>query len=403
MQVLNVEQVATYLKDVLESEPLLQDLWVRGEVSNLSRSASGHTYFTVKDAVSQLKCVLFRHLARYQTQAPANGVQMILHGHVSLYEATGTLQLYVDLVQPDGVGAAALQFELLRRRLADEGLFDESRKRPLPAYPTCIGVVTSAHGAVWHDIITIINRRYPAVTLVLSPAQVQGDQAAASLVEALHRLWEYGECDLIIVGRGGGSAEDLAAFNDERVARAIYASPVPVISAVGHELDVTIADLVADVRAPTPSAAAELAVPDRRQLLADLAALHHRLRDQLAERLADERAALRQEARHLAHLTPRVSLRQQSQRLDDLAERLAGRVRATVERQRQALTAVDGRLRALDPAAVLGRGYAVVTHATTNAVISAASAVRPGELLRVRVRDGQFTVTVACATAGEAP
>jgi exodeoxyribonuclease VII large subunit len=390
MDILSVEQLVGVIKDVLETEPLLQDVWVRGELSNLSRAASGHLYFTIKDADSQLKCVLFRHQARYQSYDAVNGALVIVHGRVSLYEASGALQLYVDLIQADGIGAAALQLEHLRQRLAAEGLFDEARKRPLPAYPTCIGVVTSAQGAVWHDIRSVIARRYPSVVLLLSPAQVQGEGAPASIVEGLRRLWELDCCDLIIVGRGGGSAEDLWAFNDERVARAIYASPAPVVSAVGHETDVTIADLVADLRAPTPSAAAELAVPDRLALLAETAALRDRLRSLLAERLTVGRDDLDAAGRRLLRRSPQRRLSERRQRLDEMTEDLTARLDRRFQRHQATVAALAGQLRALDPRAVLGRGYAVVTLADTNAVVDRAGVVTAGARLRVRVRDGEF-------------
>jgi exodeoxyribonuclease VII large subunit len=395
MLILTVEQLVGTIKDVLETEPLLQDAWVQGEVSNLSRSAAGHLYFTLKDAGGQVRCVLFRHQARYQSYTPANGALVVVHGRVSLYEASGALQLYVDLVQADGIGAAALELERLRQRLAAEGLFDEHRKRPLPAFPRCIGVVTSAQGAVWHDIKTVIARRFPSVVLVLAPAQVQGADAPASIVAGLRRLWELDCCDVIIVGRGGGSAEDLWAFNDEQVARAIYASPAPVISAVGHEVDYTIADLVADVRAPTPSAAAELAVPDRQHLLAELAGLRDRLCAAAGARLSAARAGLDAAGRRLGRSSPQPRLVQQRQRLDDLAAGLTAQLTRRLERHDQAVGALAGRLRALDPRAVLARGYAVVTLAGSGAVVASVGAVAAGDRLRVHVRDGWFGARVA--------
>jgi exodeoxyribonuclease VII large subunit len=268
-----------------------------------------------------------------------------------------------------------------------------SRKRPLPTYPACIGVVTSAQGAVWHDIQTIIARRYPNVTLVLAPSLVQGEAAPASIVAALRRLWEHGGCDVIIVGRGGGSAEDLWAFNDEAVARAIYASPVPIVSAVGHEVDVTIADHVADLRAPTPSAAAELVVPDGRQLLADVLLLRERLQQATREQVEERREAVAGMLARLRRASPRHRVLQERQRMDDLTRGLAVPLRHQLALRRQAVAAYQARLGALDPRAVLGRGYAVVSTVTTNTLVSAAT-VETGERLRVRVRDGHFLVQV---------
>jgi exodeoxyribonuclease VII large subunit len=393
MHILSVGQMAGYIKTVLTSDDLLQDAWVRGEVSNLARPPSGHIYFSIKDADSQLKCVLFRQQARLQAYLPADGDQVVVHGRVSLYEASGLLQVYVDLVQRDGLGEAALWLEQVRQRLAAEGLFDERRKRPLPAYPTCIGVVTSAQGAVWHDIQTIIARRYANVTLVLSPAQVQGEGAPASIIAALRRLWERAECDVIIVGRGGGSAEDLWAFNDEGVARAIYASPVPIVSAVGHELDVTIADYVADLRASTPSAAAEMVVPDGRQLRADVLLLRERLQGLATDQIDERRRDLDSAMARLRRTSPRHRLARERQRVDDLTRDLGVPLRHHLALQRQAVVAALARLGALDPRAVLGRGYAMVSTVTTNTVVSAAT-VESGERLRVRVHDGHFVVQV---------
>ncbi|MCC6626230.1 MAG: exodeoxyribonuclease VII large subunit [Chloroflexi bacterium] len=397
MYILSVAELTEVIRAVLDTEPLLHDVWVRGEVSNLSRSASGHIYFTIKDAASQLKCVLFRQHQRYQSYQPINGALVVVHGRISIYEAAGSLQVYVDLVQADGIGAASLELEQRRQRLAAEGLFEPGRKRRLPAYPACIGVVTSAQGAVWHDIQHVVARRFPSAVLVLAAARVQGDGAPASIVAALRQLWELDCCDTIIVGRGGGSAEDLSAFNDERVVRAIFASPVPVISAVGHEVDYTLVDEVADVRAPTPSAAAELAVPDRLHLLTDVANLATRLRAGLAQQLADARGQTADYRRRVQWHSPRDRVRDGRQRVDDLSALLHERFSQRVERRRATLDALAGRLAALDPSAVLARGYAVVTRAETGAVVASRSAVAPGVVLRVQVSDGEFSATVARA------
>jgi exodeoxyribonuclease VII large subunit len=394
VKVLPVQEATAYIKDVLAADPILQDLWIHGEVSNLSQSAAGHIYFTIKDEASQLRCVLFRHQVRWQSYTPRNGAMVVVHGNISLYEASGALQVYVDLVHDVGVGAAFLAWERLRQQLAAEGLFDESRKRPLPAFPRCIGVVTSAQGAVWHDIVTIVGRRYPVADIVLSPALVQGADAPASIVQSLRRLWALDWCDVIIVGRGGGSAEDLGAFNDEMVARAIYASPVPVISAVGHEVDVTIADFVADMRAPTPSAAAELVVPDREQLLADVGGLRDRLSELMRGQLADCWSDLDHTGRVLARVSPRPDLRQRRQRLDDLVRQATAGLRHRLTLEGQTVAALAGRLQALDPSAVLARGYAVVTDTATNRVVQDAASVQPGERLRVQVSSGHFGVIV---------
>ena len=260
-----VSQVTSYLQDLLAYDDLLNDIWIEGEVSNLRRAGSGHAYFSLRDDSSSLRCALFRNSLGHDHLT--DGALVIAHGRVSLYVVRGDLQLIADAIQPEGVGRLQMQLEQLRAQLDREGLFDPSRKRPLPEFPKRIGVVTSPSGAVWHDIQTIIGRRYPLVELLLAPAVVQGDAAAPTIVEAVEALNADADIDAIIVARGGGSLEDLWAFNEEAVARAVFASRAPVVSAVGHETDVTICDLVADVRAATPSEAAEMIVPDRVDLL----------------------------------------------------------------------------------------------------------------------------------------
>ncbi|HEX9015440.1 MAG TPA: exodeoxyribonuclease VII large subunit, partial [Chloroflexota bacterium] len=266
MQVLEVGQVAAYIKQLMEYDELLADVWVHGEISNYSRSPSGHVYFTLKDGRAQIRCAHFRNSNRRLSVELTNGISIFAHGRVSFYEAQGSCQLYVDVVQPEGVGVAFLQFEALKAKLEAEGLFAPERKRPLPAFPKRIGLITSPTGAVIHDFLTIVERRYPLVEIVVAHSSVQGENAPAEIIAALDGLNRYHEysaaLDLIVIARGGGSAEDLSAFNHEGLAQAIFASAVPVVSAIGHETDYTIADFVADLRAPTPSAAAELVTPN---------------------------------------------------------------------------------------------------------------------------------------------
>jgi exodeoxyribonuclease VII large subunit len=400
VNVLAVGELTDYLRELFESDPILRDLWVRGEVSNFSRSAAGHCYFTLKDDESQVRCVLFRGDARWLPFMPANGDGILAHGRVCLYEPRGEYQLRVDLVQPEGVGPLQLAFEELRYRLEQEGLFDEARKRPLPAMPRCIGVVTSATGAVWHDIQTVVARRYPLTELVLAPATVQGDDAPASIVAAIRALCLDERVEVLIVGRGGGSIEDLWAFNDERVARAIFAARVPVISGVGHEVDVTIADFVADLRAPTPSAAAELCVPDLRELAGRVADARARLRELMDGCLHDGREALGQAERRLARASPERTVEQGRQRLAALS-RAAGRaLDHQLQLQRHAVTTLERQLAALDPRAVLGRGYAVVTDPASDEVVASAAEVHAGQPLRVTVADGEFAALVGERDAG---
>src|SRR5919202_901172 len=263
--VYSVGELAQHINAVIDADPVLHEVWLRGEVVNLSRSPAGHFYFSLKDEVGQLRCVLFRGSAFNSPIAPANGLALVAHGAIRFYPRHGTCEVVADLLFPEGVGVAQMEFELLYRRLEQEGLFDPSRKRPLPDLPRRIGVISSEKGAVIHDLLSILGRRFPLGEVIFLPCPVQGLGAAAAMVRALQRLGTWrrdGEgVDLIVLARGGGSDEDLAAFNDERLARAVFGSPVPVVSAVGHETNLTLVDLAADVRAPTPSAAAELASP----------------------------------------------------------------------------------------------------------------------------------------------
>ncbi|MGI8856200.1 MAG: exodeoxyribonuclease VII large subunit [Thermomicrobiales bacterium] len=393
MPLVTVSEITAYLKELFQIDPVLADIWVRGEASNVSRPASGHLYFSLKDPDAALRCVCFKQQARYLSYLPDEGDAVLAHGRIGIYEASGQYQLYIDLIQPDGVGLLAAQFERLRMQLEMEGLFDEARKRPLPAAPRCIGVVTSASGAVWHDIQTVVARRYPLTTLLLSAASVQGGTAPAEIVRAISDLQADGRADIIIVARGGGSAEDLAAFNDEAVVRAIFACRVPVVSAVGHETDVTLADLVADVRAPTPSAAAELCTPDieavRDDLRAAARAMTALLRDDLEERTSDLDAMLR----GLHRVSPALRAEQLRQRIDDRARSLSALLQQTFLVQRERLGARGMALSALNPEAVLERGYALVSDAASGVLVRRARDGHADRPLRVRVADGTFAAT----------
>ncbi len=403
MNVLAVNELTGYLAELFDGDPVLRDLWVRGEVSNFTRSAAGHCYFTLKDDGSQVRCVVFRGDARWLPFTPKNGDGLLAHGRVCLYEPRGEYQLRVDLVQPDGVGPLQLAFEELRGRLEREGLFDEGRKRPLPALPRCVGVVTSPTGAVWHDIQTVVARRFPLAELVLAPTSVQGDDAPEGIARAIRALCAERRVEVLIVGRGGGSLEDLWAFNDERVARAIFAASVPVISGVGHEVDVTIADFVADLRAPTPSAAAELCVPDWRELAGRVEAARLRLGETLADRIGGEREAVARAARGLDRSSPRRQIDAGRQRLARLADGAGRALAHRRELQAQRIRTLERQLTALDPRAVLGRGYAVVTDAGSGNVLTSAAATRAGQALRIAVADGTFPATVAADAPREWP
>ncbi|HET9877987.1 MAG TPA: exodeoxyribonuclease VII large subunit, partial [Candidatus Limnocylindria bacterium] len=356
-RILRVSDLNRRVRSLLDADPTLADVWVEGEVSQPSFPASGHCFFTLKDGGSQVKAVLFREELARATVRPAHGMQLICHGRVRVYEAQGSYQLYVESVTPAGAGDLHAKYEQLRIRLAAEGLFDERLKRPVPRWPRRIGVVTSPVGAVWRDIGNVLRRRFPLVEVVLSPTIVQGATAAPAVVRALERIYARPELDVVILARGGGSLEDLWPFNDERVVRAVRRSPVPIIVGVGHESDVTLADFAADLRAPTPSAAAELATPDGTQLPAILARLRDRATAALAGRLEERRRFLAAERRALAAAAPDIDAVRQ--RTADLVDRSARALGGRMTRDRAALDALRDGLRALGPQATLERGYAI--------------------------------------------
>lgn len=389
-QVLTVDRLTLYLKAVLEEDPILSDVWVRGEVTNFHRSAAGHCYFTLSNDGSQLRCALFRNSQRGLLAMPQNGDEVLAHGRISIYESSGQYQLYVDNVAPEGSGILQLQFEELRQKLESDGLFAVERKRPLPELPSTIGVVTSAQGAVWHDICNVVSRRFPLVHLILASSAVQGVNAPQELVAGLQALIDRGRCDVIIIARGGGSAEDLACFNDETLARAIYASPVPIVSAVGHETDVSISDLVADVRAPTPSAAAEMCVPNRRVLLSDIAFQTSLARDIVVARLRTGRHELNFATSPLSRCSPALRLGRYRQDIDSLTEQGHERIKTTVAESRSTVAARRQLARLLDPRDVLRRGYAIVSDSDgpTGKRITSRAIARGSERVHLTFRDG---------------
>jgi exodeoxyribonuclease VII large subunit len=394
-----VKTITRYVRNVLESDEILADIWIQGEVSSLYQHRSGHVYFSLQEGDAQLKCVLFRAHARRHRRLPAAGDLVVAHGSVSLYEQNSSIQLYVDSVQPAGLGIAALELERLRQRLEAEGLFDESRKRPLPAAPRCIGVVTSPDGAVWHDIQHVLRRRYPLAHLVLSPAHVQGERAPSSVVVALEALQVDGRAEVIIVARGGGAAEDLAAFNDEQVVRAIFASRVPVISGIGHETDWTLADLVADLRAPTPSAAAEVCTP----AIADLAFRVMEARIELVrlatDLVADHAANLRFERRNLERACPKHRISSRRQAVNELALRAGRGQRVSLERIRGDVDLQESLLRSLNPVRTLRRGYAAVSLAVSGEPVTSRRQLPAGDLLHVQFADGAVLSRVEARAA----
>ncbi len=389
---LSVTQLVRQIKDVVEADQVLNDVWVRGEISNFSQAASGHIYFTLKDPSAAVRCVMWRTDAARALRLPADGDAIDAHGHVSLYETRGEVQLYVDEIKLSGAGALWEEFERLRKRLEAEGLFAPEHKRPLPRFPQTIGVVTSREGAVFHDICNILSRRYPLAQVLLAPTAVQGAGAANGIASAVNRLNEL-NIDLLIIARGGGSIEDLWAFNDEHVAQAIYGSRVPVISAVGHETDFTIADFVADVRAPTPSAAAELAVPDARELRAAARYSQTRLVQITQDRIGDTRVRLSNEIYALERHSPHARIANNRQRVDDLSRRVDARGMQMIALRRGELSGATRHLDALNPLATLARGYAVVREKKSGRVVKHKSQVAGRREIQVRVTDGEFEAT----------
>ena len=380
-----VSEVARYLRELLEHDPHVTDIWIAGEVSNVSRPSSGHVYFTLKDAHGALRCAFFRTQNAGQRERVEDGTALVVHGSLSLYEARGDLSLIVDFVQPEGTGALQAEFERRRASFEAEGLFAPERKRPLPRFPHRIGVVTSPSGAVFHDIQTVLARRWPLATLLLQPTPVQGPEAAPLIASAIRSLDLQPALDVMIVARGGGSAEDLWPFNEEPVVRACFGARSPVISAVGHETDTTLVDLVADVRAATPSAAAELVSPERADMMREVDAARARGKVTLTRRLAETRervdaacSALERELPSVAELRQRVSTR---------VDAALNAARGYTAGSRERTAALAGRLAALSPLATLGRGYAIVERADGTAATSA-RALDAGERVTLRLHDG---------------
>lgn len=384
-EVYPVHQVTRYLRELLESDRHLTAIWVAGEVSNLTRASSGHMYFTLKDERGALRCAFFRNRNLGQHTKLAEGLSVVVYGSLSLYEQRGDLSFLVEFVQPEGTGALAAEFERRRARFEAEGLFAPERKRELPPFPQRVGVVTSATGAVFHDIADVLARRWPLATIVLQPTPVQGEGAAPAIAEAIRALARDGQPDLVIVARGGGSAEDLWAFNEEPVVRAVFACPVPVVSAVGHETDVTLADLVADVRAPTPSAAAELVAPDRAAVVRQVATLVRQLDVQTTQRIDSAREDVETRSAALVRRLPDITmLRERVGAAVTAARRATG---ASHTLRVEGVARAAARLNALSPLATLERGYALVTREDGTLATSAA-ALRAGERVTLRLRDG---------------
>ncbi len=393
----SVRELNAHIKALFERDDDLQDIWVEAEVSGFKRAEpSGHCYFTLKDGKSQIACVMWRSSAQQQAVLPKDGDAVIVHGAVTTYEERSTYQLYVDRIRPVGIGDLYRQFELLKAKLEDEGLFDEERKRPLPLFPRRIGIVTSASASVFQDVQNVLRRRYPLVELVLSSTLVQGIDAPAQIVRALERLNTLDDIDVILVCRGGGSIEDLWAFNSENVARAIVSSRVPVVSGVGHETDFTIADFVADQRAPTPSAAAEILTPDIYDLELGVERLTVQLESALEYDLSRRRENLGDQTRLLRQLSPQGSVRAYRQRIDDWSLRLTSNQRGRLTLLRERIASHQHTLLATSPQAILERGYALVTDAATGKRIT--SAQQASERIAIQFKDGIVEANVDATT-----
>ncbi|MBI3353706.1 MAG: exodeoxyribonuclease VII large subunit [Nitrospirae bacterium] len=393
-RILTVSDLTSLIKSDLEES--FYDIWIEGEISNLRIPASGHSYLTLKDEASQIKAVLFKSSARNIKFELKDGIHIICHGRLTVYEPRGEYQIVIDLVEPRGIGALQLAFEQLKEKLAKEGLFDPERKRPIPLLPGKIGIITSLTGAAIRDMLNIINRRFANVHIIINPVPVQGEGAGAEIAKAIAEMNEFKDIDVLIVGRGGGSLEDLWAFNEEVVARAIYNSRIPVISAVGHEIDFTIADFVADLRAPTPSAAAELVVKNKIDLMESMSHLSSRLKNGIKTLFDAKRSALREEIR--AMKDPATRINEYIQRIDDLSIRLSGRISRYLDGLKKQAEAAAGKLNALSPLATLSRGYSIAMKIPDMKIIKEAGEVKEGDEVNIRLNKGSLICVVSKRT-----
>jgi exodeoxyribonuclease VII large subunit len=396
-----VTDLTRLVRSAIETDPSLQNLWVRGEISNLSRPASGHLYFTLKDAGASLRCVMWRSEVERVGSLPREGEAVEVHGHVGVYEAAGQYQLYADSVRRGGEGALYQEFLRLKARLEAEGLFDPARKRPLPAWPSRIGIVTSPSGAAFRDVLTVLRRRFPFAEAILAPTPVQGEEAPRGIVAALRAVNRVSRPDVILLVRGGGSLEDLWAFNDEQVVRAVAGSAAPVVCGVGHDTDFVLADFAADLRAATPSAAAEIITPNRLELAAQVGVLRQETAGEFSSALASLRKGLRSVQAALDRASPRARLANARQRVDEFARRLGRAELHALSLHRSAVAGLSQALRAVGPPAVLARGYAVVTLPRTRTIVRSIQQIEGGETLDIRVSDGVFGAKASAPKSGD--
>ena len=392
-QVLSITQITEYIRTVMDGDRLLSGVAVKGEISNYKVYPSGHHYFTLKDESAALKCVMFRGNAMKMRFRPENGMQVLAVGKISVYPRDGAYQLYCTNMTLDGVGDLYAAFEQLKTKLSAAGLFDPAHKKNLPQYPKTIGIITSSAGAAVHDMLRILNKRYPLVKVRLLPVRVQGSEAPAEIVSAIRYANRYQLADLLIVGRGGGSIEDLWAFNDEQVAYAIYQSEIPVISAVGHEPDVTISDFVADLRAATPSNAAELAVPDQEFLRQTLDTLSVTMANTLARRLQTLKQQLKILSESPALQSPTIYIEQRGKTLELLKNRLESVQKQVIYQNNQRYLTLTAKLDALSPLKVLTRGYAMVS-TQDSLLVRSVKQVKPEDTVQIRVSDGTLNATI---------
>lgn len=390
--VYSVNELNAYVKRLLDNDDNLKHIFVTGEISNYKAHYSGHLYMTVKDESSSVKAVMFAGNASRLRFRPENGMKVLIFGTVSLFPRDGSYQLYINDMQPDGMGALSIAFEQLKKKLSSEGLFSEEYKKPIPRFPKRVGVITSETGAAVQDIFNVLSRRYPSAQVILRPAQVQGEGAAEDIARAIYEFNEREAADVLIVGRGGGSVEDLWAFNEEIVARAVFASQIPVISAVGHETDYTICDFVADLRAPTPSAAAELAVPDKLELKSDLISYKQRILGAVRNMINTERNKLSAIEKSGALRDPVTKLNESRRELMYFSERITNLTVSAVKNNRMKYAALVGKLDALSPLGVIARGYALAEQ--DGRVLTSVKATDVGKDVSIRLSDGVLTTKV---------
>ena len=391
LNIYEVSQLTFYLKELFVNHPALNDIWVQGEITNLALPPSGHCYFSLRDSNASIKCAMFRNQSQ-GSKLLSNGTSVIAHGQISIYEARGDLQIIVDSIYPEGIGEREIRLNQLRSKLEKEGLFDQSRKRTLSSFPRKIGVVTSPTGSVWQDIQTVIKRRFPLTEIYFAPAAVQGIQATVSLNEALEAINLVDDLDLIILARGGGSLEDLDAFNEESIAHTVFASKAPVISAIGHETDQTIVDLVSDVRAPTPSAAAEIAVPNVTDLKSNILSYNHRVFTGLMEHVKISRMNLLQlKERSLRGKPDFIKFKQG---IDDLTENIRRILDYDFKTKFESTSSLKLRLNSLSPVATMKRGYSIVENSENGTVVTNAQGLSKNDEIKVKLYKGQFSAKI---------